>query len=177
MASADVPSQVAMTAARHSTVDSHAKYQELNVAMQDKQRDAFLYKEDTTEPTPPPTASSHPIPMAMPSTMAIQPTTMAVQPSFSMLPPPPMAPPTYQQYVQPTMPPQPVYPVGMPSYLPHGQPAYVPPPSYVAQPQQQFVAQPQQQFVAQPPNQYQTYATAPAPNGFYDQHGRFHYYH
>ena len=162
MAAADVPSQVAMTAARHSTVDSHAKYQELNSAMQDKRREAFLYKPEPVDSTPHPVASTpHPIstmahPMPPPVPIA------AMAPQVPTMVPTVASMPQYQPYVAPA----PHNPMFQPTFQ------YMPTPSYAAHSTYQFVAAPQtpyQPHMQAPP--------APAPNGYYDQNGHFHYFH
>ena len=54
------------------------------------------------------------------------------------------------------------------------QPAYMPPPSYVPTPQTfqpVYMPQYQQQTMVQQP-----LPPTPAPNGYYDGHGRFHYF-
>ena len=148
--------------------------------MQDKRRETFLYTEEesveasTQVPTvpqvqsmPPPSADWH-------STMAgMQPppvASMQPQPMVAMQPQqvpytPHLAPQMMCQMTQPMVPTQQMAPMA-----PY-QPAYMPPPSYVPNPQTflpVYMPQYQQQTMMQPPS-----LPTPAPNGYYDGHGRF----
>ena len=154
-----VATSVKMKAARHLQVASNVCYQEQNQEMADNMMSAFHYKQSNSTMASKSTMASPPISPTLPVSLSapvqvvppIQVHSTGMAPQFVV----PQAMFGYQQ------PPNPTY-----------QPAYMPPPSYV-QPPTMY----QQPYMAPPPMASYPTNAAPAPNGYYDGHGRFHYFH
>ena len=143
---------MSLKAARHLAVASNVCYQEQNQEMADNMMSAFHYKQSTMAP---------PAPVAAPSSAHYQ---QVVPPVYAV---------QEQRIFQPStmvqsMPPPAALP--MQAY----QPTYVPPPQqYASHPSTMAPPAPFQPAYAPPPS----YVQAPAPNGYYDAHGRFYYFH